>query len=451
MAEPLDEQREAEWLGAVAALPFPKRCGQFVRRGGPAYLQSALTLGGGTASSAVVAGCTFGYELLWVAPVGIVLGAVMLAALAHQTLSTGLPPLVAMRQHAGRGFAFAWAAGALLASVIWHFPQYSLGSAVLADAGAALGADLPRGPLGVAILFWSVLTAQAYGSRSVMVRLVERGATLLVWAIVLCFVAVVVATGVRDWGALAKGFFAFSVPPARGDTSGLAVALSGIAAAVVVNMTFVYPHTLRARGWSREHRQRARYDLAFGLCLPYVFAVSAIVIATANTVHASGHFAGTKLSPVQAAQSLAGVLGPTGGRLLFDAGILGMVLTTVTMHMVCCGLVCSEWFGWSRGSWRYRVALLLPAPGVLGAWWWQELSLWVAVPTSVLVGFLLPVIYVAILKLQCSQAYLGADRLRGLHGTLWLSAMGVAVLVVSGFLVYYVVTDGWRFVTRGPG
>ncbi len=446
MPDAATRARELAWLAEVAQKPFLGRCAAFLRRSGPAYLQSALTLGGGTASAAVVAGCSFGYQLLWVAPLGMLLGIVILAAQAHQTLSTGMRPLEAMRQYAGRGFAATWAFGALLASVIWHFPQYSLGSAVLQDAGKVIGWDLPRGPLGVAILVWSIVTAQLYGSKQRLMRVLDIGSTLLVWAIVACFLLVIAYTGIHDWGALWRGFFAFEVPPPRGEVSGFAVALSGIAAAVVVNMTFLYPHSLLTRGWGREHRQRARYDLVFGLCMPYVFAVSAIVLASANTVYASGAFAGKKLSPLEAAKALTAVLGDDLGRIVFDLGVLGMVLTTVTMHMVCSGFVCSEWFGWRIGSWKHRLAVLLPAPGVLGAVFWNDLSVWVAVPTSVIVGLMLPVTYYAIFKLQRSRAYLGDDVPRGTVGKLWLGAMGIAIAIVTAFFCYYLATDGLTFV-----
>lgn len=112
------------------------------------YLQSALTLGGGTASACLLAGAAFGYELLWVAPLGIGTGAVVLLAVAHQTLSTGLRPLVAMRTYAGPGYAACWTLGCLLASLIWHFPQYALGSALLVDLGASLGFTWTRPVLG---------------------------------------------------------------------------------------------------------------------------------------------------------------------------------------------------------------------------------------------------------------------------------------------------------------
>ncbi len=447
--DPATAERERAWLVDVAQRPLPARAFAFLRAGGPAYLQSALTLGGGTVSAAVLSGATFGHALLWVAPVAMLIGVVMLAALSHQTLSTGMDPLDAMRRFAGRGYAWLWAIGALLASIIWHFPQYALGSSVVADLGAVSGVDVPKLPAAFAILAWSILSSQLYGSRTRWMRLLERGVVLLVWSTILCFLVVVVSTGFPDPGAIARGFVAFEIPADRGDVRGVDVALAGLAAAVVVNMVFLYPYTLLARGWGREHRQRARYDLGFGLFVPYVLAVSLVVIAMANTVHLDAAFSGRRLSPIEAAQCFTGLLGDTAGRVMFDLGILGMVLTTVTMHMVCAGFACSRLLGLPFGSVGHRLAMLLPAPGVFGAVWWGDIGVYVAVPTSILCGLLLPVVYVGIWKLHRSDAYLGSDRPRGWRAAAWSAGMTSALVVVVAFVGWYLATSGIEYFTGG--
>ena len=86
---------------------------------------------------------------------------------------------------------------------------------------------------------------------------------------------------------------------------------------------------------------------------------------------------------------------------------------------------------------------MLPVPGVLGAVLWTDISLWVAVPTTLLCGFLLPLAYLGFVKLQASGAYLGADLPRGPKARAWMGAMVVAILVLVVFL-------GWTLVTRGP-
>lgn len=433
---------EAEWLARVERRAAPARWAGYLRRGGPGYLQAALTLGGGSASTSLLAGAAFGYELLWVPWTAMLLGFFVLSAVAHQTLSTGQRPFAAMRTHAGPLFAYGWAIGALLASIIWHFSQYALASALVVDIGDVAGVSIPRMAAGGSILVWAVVTSQMFASESRWRARFDRVLKLLVWGIVACFALVVARTGVGDVGALFAGLFSFSIPEDRGDVSGLGLVISGLAAAVVVNMVFLYPYTLLARGWGRQHRRLARFDLLAGMLVPYVLATGLMIIATANTIHLDPEFAGSRLAPVDAARTLAGLVGPAWGRVVFNLGVLGMVLSTITLHMVCAAFACSEMFGWDFGSRRYRLALLLPVPGVLGCVWWSALSIWVAVPTSIISGLMLPLAYLGFVKLQRSAAYLGEDRPTGGRGVLWLGAMVLAVVVLSTFLIWYLVTKG---------
>ena len=433
---------ECEWLRELQGRPFHARARAYLGKGGPGYLQSALTLGGGSASASLLAGAAFGYELLWVAPLGMLIGAVMFLAVAHQTLSRGERPFTAMRRHAGPVFAWGWALGALLASVVWHFAQYSLASAVVVDLGQTAGLALPRFAMGLVILAWAVCTAQAFGTNASWTRVFERGLRYLVWAIVALFAVVAIRAGLDDPLAILRGFTNFRLPENRGEVSAIALVLSGLASAVGVNMLFLYPYTLLARGWGREHREMARFDLGFGMVLPYILATGFMTVTAANTLHAG--FSGTGISPVEAAGTLGTLLGPVWGRVLFDLGLLAMLLSTITLHMVCSGFACSEMFGWKIGSRRYRLALLLPAPGVLGSLYWSELSVWLAVPTSIVAGFLLPLAYLGFAKLQASSAYLGDDRPRGARGALWMGAIVFVILLLTAFL-------GWYMLTRGPG
>ncbi len=434
---------ERAWLARVAQRSGPRRALAYLGRGGPGYLQAALTLGGGSASASILAGAAFGYDLLWVAPLGMLMGVVVLSAVAHQTLSTGMRPFEAMRVYAGPFFAWGWALGTVLASCIWHFAQYSLASALVVDLADALGASISRGLAGALILVWAVVTAQSFGGRTRWTGWFDRVLKLLVWGIVLAFGAVAVRAGIDDPGAIWRGLTSFKVPADRGDASGLALVLTGIATAVGINMVFLYPYTLLARGWGREHRELARSDLVFGMFLPYVLATGLMIVAAANTIHAD--FSGIKISPLEASGTLGQLLGPTTGRVLFNLGLLGMVLTTITLHMVSAGFAVSEMFKLPFGGKGYRLALLLPTPGVLGCVYWSDMSVWLAVPTSIISGFLLPVAYLGFVKLQTSEAYLGKDRPRGPLANAWLGGLVLATLVITGFFGWYLLTEGVPF------
>ena len=446
MVSPPDPRTLAEeraWLAHNAQKPRLGRYLGYFRRGGPGYLQSALTLGGGSASASLFAGAAFGYELLWVAPVGMLIGMIMMMAIAHQTLSTGQRPFAAMHRHAGAFFAYGWAIGAMLASVIWHFSQYALASSVTQELGRLANVDISRGLAGGLILVWAILSAQLFASGHKGMQWFDRLLKLLVWTIVLCFAYTVAKTGL-DVGAAAKGLIPFRVPndvvTEHGTVSGLQTVMAGLGAAVVINMVFLYPYTLLARGWGREHRSLARFDLLAGMFVPYTLATGLMIVATANTIHASGAFSGQRLSPIEAAQVLSSTLGEGFGTAIFLLGLLGMLLTTITMHMVSAAFAISEMFDLKFGSIGYRLALLIPTPGVLGAFIWDDMVVWVAVPTSIATAVLLPIAYFGFIKLQRSPAYLGDDMPRGGRGRSILGAMIFGTTIVVVFLVWTLIT-----------
>ncbi|MCP5058776.1 MAG: divalent metal cation transporter [bacterium] len=442
MASPPDPvvlDREREFLAKLSEQPLATRARGYLRMLGPGYMQSAMTLGGGTVSSALFAGAIFGYQLLWVAPIAMALGMVMLTAISWQTLSTGRRPWPAMHEHAGPFFAWAWALGALISSIIWQFPQYALASAVLVDLGDLAGMKgLSPVLTGGLILVAAVSVSSMYGRSERWVRAYERLLQTMVWGIVFCFAWVVFQTGITDWDGLFRGFFSFQIPDERNGIAGVTLILSGVSAAVGVNMVFLYPYTLLARGWGREHRELSQFDLLLGMFVPYTIAVSLVVIATANTLHLDPAYEGVRLSPVQAAQVLAEGVGPVAGRLVFGLGVLGMAFSSITLQMLTCGFVGVELLGLSVGSWQHRLATWLPVPGVLGCVYWSDIAVWVAVPTNIICGVFLPAAYLGFCLLQRSRAYLGEDRPSGVGGALWFAAMlGVTIFLIV-FLGWYI-------------
>lgn len=431
--DPVQLAAERAKLTELAAQPPLRRFAGYLGFVGPGYLQSAMTLGSGTAASCLFAGAVFGYQLLWVAPLGMLLGVLVMGVISHQTLSTGQRPLPAMATHAGRWLAFAWAAAAALASIIWHFPQYNLAASALSDAAEAV--DLGGVPPGIAsgfVLVWAIVLSLLYGKSPALVKLYERVLKYIVWGIVLSLLWVVIHTP-TDWGAVARGFVP-SLPEARGNITGVELVVSGIAAAVGINMVLLYPYSLLARGWGKEHRGLAKFDLFAGMFVPYTLASSLLVIAAANTLHQTGADITPKAGVKDLAVVLGSVIGPVAGRLLFDLGMVAMALSTITLHMLVCGFVAMEWFGLPFGSVRQRLFTLLPIPGALAPFFWGDYAVYLAVPTTIVCGAMLPIAYLGFLLLERAPGYLGAERRRGPWSSLVLVA---AMVVVVAFLVSY--------------
>ena len=374
-----------------------------------------------------------------------------------QTLTTGQRPLSAMSTYAGKPFAIGWAVGALLSSVIWHFPQYALAGAVLVDMADLLGWAAPETSdrleqraffFAMLVLIWSIALTFLYGRSIKTVRRYETIVKVMVWGVVLCFAWVVFNTGVR-WGDFGRGLIPFRVPPDRDGFAAVTFILSGLSAAVGVNMLFLYPYSQLARGWTRSHRRLARFDLLVGMVLPYSLATALMIVATANTLYQGEAKIDDSLRPVDAARALAEVVGPTAGRIVLNLGVLGMALSSITLHMLTAGFVACELFGVRAGTLKYQLATLIPIPGVLGPLLWGKVAVWVSIPTNIICGFLLPLAYWGIWRLQRSEQYLGSERPTGWRGRTWSSAMLAVALSLSLFYLWYLVTkvpslwDSW--------
>jgi manganese transport protein len=427
MAKVRDEEsleRERAYLREVDARPKPwQRWRGYWKLSGPGWVQSALTLGAGTAGSSIFAGAVFGYRLLWVQPVAMFLGVVMFAAIGHQLVLTRERPYEVFWKRLHPSVALFWGINVLLASIVWQFPQYALGTEVLKDVLDVLGADVAKWPLALVILVGATAVCWSYGSGSRRgVRNFERILKYFLLAMVLSFFLVVVKTGI-DWGEMLRGFFSFHVPRTK---EGLTIVMGQLGAAVGVNMTFLYPSMLLSRGWGKEHRGLKNFDLATTMFFPFVLATSFVIMACANTLHVRG----IKVQgALDAARALEPLIGLTAGRLVFSLGVLSMCFTTAVIEMLICGFVLAEMFRFEPKGKAYKAATMLANIGILGAF--TKLPIWLPVLTSSLNLLMMPIAYIGFFILQNKRSYLGDEVNRGLKGAAWNAVMLVAVLVVA--------------------
>lgn len=437
---------EEQQLQELSQKPFGQRAIGYMQLGGPGWLQGAMTLGGGSAITSLTIGGVYGYEFLWVQPVAMIIGCIMLVALSHQTLSTGKEPFQAMRDHVHPILAWAWAIAALLSSIIWGFSHYPLSAGMIEEiVSVGTGYDLAETGgtkreiylFGFAILVWIVCasTAWQYGRGGKLKNTFENGIKFLTGMIVVCFLWVVVSASFQgnvDWMKALAGFIPTSLPSTQ---QGVTTMMSALGSAVGINMTFVYGYTLLGRGWSKPHRELARYDIYLGLVMPYILITGLISIAAAAAFYDSDMELAGKLMPAQAASMFANAgLGEFAGRLIFAFGILGMAAGSLVMHMLCCGAAAQAMFGLKKDSLAYRLCLLLPTPAVLGVFLWSTMGPAVVLPTSAISGFLLPIAYIGWAALHHNKAYLGEDRPVGSRAKWINAAMGLCIsLVIMSF------------------
>ena len=292
----------------------------FMRLSGPGWLQSAITLGGGSLAGSLYLGVLGGTSFLWLQPMFMILGIVMLSAIGYVAMSTDERPFQAINRHVNPVLGWSWALACLAANMVWCLPQFSLANSVLEqNLAPGLYADTGAGPfwgkmiVAMAILSVTILITWSYGSGHWGLKLYEILLKLMVAVIVICFVSVVWALaskGELSWGSILWGFlpdptrlgrpapgfnealFAVSDESLREfwNSKILTVQFDKMAAAaataVGINMTFLFPYSILRKGWSREFRGLQVFDLCTGMFIPFVLATSCVVIAAANQFHA---------------------------------------------------------------------------------------------------------------------------------------------------------------------
>ena len=103
----------------------------WIRLSGPGWMQSAITIGGGSLSNSLYLGVLVGFSCMWVQPLAMILGVVMLGAIAYVTLSTEEPPLRAINKHVSPILGWGWLVASMMANVVWSMPQYAVSAGAL--------------------------------------------------------------------------------------------------------------------------------------------------------------------------------------------------------------------------------------------------------------------------------------------------------------------------------
>jgi len=439
-------EKEKSELAILNKKGFIKRWAGYSRMTGPGWLQSALTLGAGSAFASLFAGSYLQYQLLWVQPVAMILGVIMLSVISHQTLCTRARPFSVISLIFHPAVAWVWAFGALAVTIIWHFPQYALAAGMTDDIIKAVSPWQPSPAqqtavlvvIGLVVMVISTLVTWNYASGHKGIRLYERILKAMVWGIIIVFAFVVIRRAIGggiEWGKVLKGFVPTKIPS---DKRGVSIVMAAFAAVVGINSTFLYPYTLLARGWGKEHRGLARFDLITGTLLPFCVITSLIIIAAGCTIYDPAVSQPGRLSPMQAASVFESAgLGIVLSRIVFGLGVIGMSLSTITVHMLMCGFAACELFGIEPGGWKYKLACLFPIPAASGVIIWKYMGPWIAVRASAVCGLLLPFAYIIFFILNNSKKYLGADKHTGLKAVIWNTGMFAALLASVASVCYY--------------
>jgi len=513
---------EAQDKGGLAKL------GTYTRLSGPGWLQSAITLGGGSLSGALFLGVLGGTDMLWLQLMAIIMGVVMLSAISHVTLSTGKRPFPLINQHINPALGWAWLLATITANMIWCMPQFGLcfealeknligfGNTDAYKLAVAGGDKMYAYKIGISAIFFSLAGVLVYLSskKGQAAKVFDWTLKIMVAIVVLSFFGVVVTLtlkGKLEWGAILSGFipdFSQWTSPAGASAEKIAgfsqeiadfwsarvvqtqrdVMIGAAATAVGINMTFLLPYSMLARGWDKPFRGLARFDLSTGMAIPYVLVTSCVVIAAGAMFNGQmdESFGSTEISQMkqsslygngskhllarletlnpnvaeltdvqkdaliaalpreekevaaslvkrnafQLSRSLAPLLGDATANTIFGIGVLGMGFSSIIILMLINGYAFCEMLGKPQGGMPHIVGCLVA--GLVGACWWLfwdgDAKMWLAILVSAFGMMLLPIAYVTFMLMMNSTKILGDDKPRGGNRVCWNILMGISVL-----------------------
>ena len=292
--------------------------GAFVKLSGPGWLQSGITLGGVSFSSSLYLGIFAGFSFMWLQPVAMILGIIMLGAIAYVTLSTGQRPLRAINSHVNPMLGWSWLFASMAANLVWSMPQFTLGTRAIQQnlLPNIVGPQVLPDPWGKILVVCCILAicitvTMFYGAGGRGVKIFEIIIKAIVGMIVLSFLGVVIklsVEGVLPWGQILRGliprlrllsepadsikpFIEAVAPQFRQFWTKLIVSqerdvmIGAAAAAVGINMTFLLPYSMLRKGWDKKFRGLAIFDLSTGLFIPFILATGFVVIASASQFH----------------------------------------------------------------------------------------------------------------------------------------------------------------------
>ena len=244
---------------------------------------------------ALYLGVIGGYEFMWLQPLAMLCGIIMLSAISHVTLVIqGAPLCCCQKTHLARA-RLGWLIATIIADVVYCSAQYGLGTdAVQNNLGFFNGGTAQTYTLtGIFTVFsLGLLWMSLGGGKASKVHRARRskGSSAIV---VLAFMAVVVvlaAQGSISWGSFFNGLipdFSALFKPTASYSDAIAatgenasfwtkyisdsqrnIIIGAFGSAVGINMTFLLPYTLIKRGWTKQHRELSRFDLVLGSLCP---------------------------------------------------------------------------------------------------------------------------------------------------------------------------------------
>jgi Mn2+/Fe2+ NRAMP family transporter len=333
------EPSNADSGASPPAAPVPRTFFEYVRSFGPGLVVVLTWLGAGDIVDMGVAGGNYGYSLMWVLVVAVLMRFLFVSLIAKYQLCN---------PH-GEG---------VLDGLTRLHPLYAPGLFVAAIVmGHVYGAYMTVG-IGEAcvnVMGWGAKWQWALVWNAVALLLVFRPAYGRLEALFKVFLALLsvsfvgTALWVRpDPHGLLAGLYRVELPEQSGEFGPLLVAVAMIGAVGGSLMNLVYPYFLEAKGWNGPQYRRVQlYDFLLAVIVMIVLDLAVWTLG-AELLHPEGL---TIRSMDDLPRLLSRMLGE-GGRLLFYLGIFSAIFTSLVGHAL--GLACLGNHAWLRWNGEAR-------------------------------------------------------------------------------------------------
>ena len=261
------------------ATPSQSRLSRVVKLLGPGIIAVLSWLGAGDLITSSVAGANYGYAMMWVLAISLLLRYLIVNIIARFQLCNNQGMSI-LQGYAQLHPIFAWF---LLgyALIMGHLMNAYMIKGAGESLAMLLRIDYPLlCSVAVVLAVWMLVGRNIYS-------MIEGVMKALLAIMTLAFLALAVMSG-PDVVGIVKGTIGFSIPADEGMHGAMLVAVSVIGAVAGSVANFVHPYVMRQKGWvGPQHKRVQRNDLLFAVFVGIVINL-AIWIVGAEILRPNG-------------------------------------------------------------------------------------------------------------------------------------------------------------------
>jgi Mn2+/Fe2+ NRAMP family transporter len=424
MAEPSPSAAPAPHPAAI-----PKSFLDYLGAMGPGIVVVLTWLGAGDIVDSAVAGGSYGYALMWVMALALVIRWLFVSTIAKYQLCNQHGETVMQGLKRLHPFfpPFILVSAVILGHIITAYMYQGVGESCRALAGF--------GPswvwaLGWAVVFYLLLARPVF-------RRIEFVFMVFLGLLGISMVGSALWVGPNPVGII-RGTIGFQMPEQRGDFDPVLISVSLIGAVAGSLANLMYPYFIREKGWlTPAHRKVQLYDLALGVLVIIVLDLSVWALG-AEVLHPNG----LKVGSIQGiAAILSHTLGETG-RILFYLGVFAAVGSSVVGNAYAYSHMATDAFILWRPTeaercggdyrlhpgYRWMTLWVLFSP-LVWVIWGKVSFVALTIAVNAFQVLLLPILAAAMWVLTSSNCYIG-----GKYRNRWWENAGMAVFLIMAVL-----------------